>query len=63
MKTIIVKAEVLLPKIPNFLRYGGGTLDVADIDDKALLELAQVWTDALLENAKSRRAARTQEPA
>ncbi len=58
-KTITVTADVQMPRVPAFLKYGGGTLDIADVDDKSLKELAAAWTNELLDSAKKRRAERS----
>lgn len=60
-KKIKVMVDVEIPTPPNFLRLSdfedeSATIDVADITDEALREIAAKWTEALLENAASRRA-------
>lgn len=56
-ETITVKAEVELPRVPNFFHFAGGagTIDVADITDAGLRELGEGWTAELIENARQRR--------
>jgi hypothetical protein len=52
---VTVKAAVNVPKVPNFLRYGGGTIDVAHVADEYLRELGAAWTEELIANAQRRR--------
>lgn len=54
-KTITVKAMVLLPNLPNFLRYEGGTIPIADLADEELRALGATWTEELVKLAQSRR--------
>lgn len=57
-ETITVKAEVELPRVPNFLRMSGadGTMDVADITDAGLQQIGEGWTAELIANARKRRS-------
>ncbi len=61
MKTIVVTAQVRIPKVPNFLRYGEeetSTIDVADVLASDLRAIGRLWTTELLENSKRRREAK-----
>ncbi len=51
-------AEVEIPRVPNFLRYGSGdgqVFDVADMSDRQLKEIGAAWTKLLIEVATKRR--------
>lgn len=62
MHEITVKAHVVVPRVPNFVKLVGAgedtKLDIADIPDGSLRALGAAWTDALLANAIERRASR-----
>ena len=49
---------VLVPRPPNFLRYGqeaGLMMDVADLPDGILRQVGEAWTQQLIERAAKRR--------
>lgn len=57
-KIIKVQAEVIIPRVPSFLRIanaGEATIDVADIPTDALRAIGKEWTEALVEHARRRR--------
>lgn len=56
--TLAIKAdfEIELPQLPNFIRQPNGiTIDVKDIHDSSLVEIADKWKEALLVHAEERR--------
>lgn len=59
---ITVKAEIEIPRLPNYVKLAGfgddTKLDVADISDESLASLGEAWTAALLVHARERRALR-----
>ena len=55
-KTITVKMNIEIPRLPNFLMGDGNLkLDVGGLDDEDLVKLAERWQAALLEHARQRR--------
>lgn len=58
MRTIRVIAEVKVPKVPNFLRYPGGTVRVGDVEDESLVQVADAWKEDLLARAREQRIPR-----
>jgi len=61
-----LEATVKVPIAPNFLRVVGDEeddqpVDVADVSDGELRRLGEAWTEALIENARSRAIARDAE--
>lgn len=57
-KIIKVQAEVVIPRVPSFLRIanaGETTIDVADIPTDDLRAIGREWTEALVEHARRRR--------
>lgn len=60
-KVIIVKALVQIPRVPNFLRYDGGTIPVGDVIDDDLRSIGVAWTTALLNRANEQRVDAAQE--
>lgn len=54
--TITVKAMVELPILPNFLRYDGGTIPIAEVSDEDLRDIGTAWTLELVKLAQRRRA-------
>ncbi len=59
MRTIHVTASVQVPKVPNFLRYPGGTVRVGDIQDESLRRVADAWKEDLLARAAEQRKEKT----
>lgn len=57
-KTVTVKAMVLLPSVPNFIRYDGGTIPIADFSDEDLREIGAAWIEELIALAQKRRKER-----
>jgi len=54
---IKVKAEVELPQLPNFLRYGSENqfaMDVADVSEESLRQIGAAWTEELVKHAAKR---------
>ena len=60
---INVYAELRLPRLPNYLRYGDGEnqmLDVADLSAADVKRIGAAWTAALLQHAIKRRKAKAE---
>lgn len=57
MTKLTVHADIIVPRVPNFLRFesGEGTLRVGDVTDESLRGLGAEWTDALLKRAAEQR--------
>lgn len=56
MTILTVKAEVELPRVPNFLRMADGqTIPVSAITEEGLRQLGAEWITALIANAKRQR--------
>lgn len=61
---IQVHADIVLPRVPNFLLFGDGMgkISIADITDDSLRGLGAEWTEALIKRAEEiRRAPRADE--
>lgn len=60
---ITVVAEIVVPKVPNFLRFesGEGVISVGDVTDESLRGLGAEWTEALLKRAAEQRDERDRE--
>lgn len=66
MKQIIFKQEIPLkvPMVPNYIIHDAypalpeKNTDVAEISDETLRQIGAQWTEKLLKNAATRRAAR-----
>lgn len=57
-QTIIVKAEVVVPEPPNFLRMTDGqTLPIEAVDNKGLQEIGKIWITEFIKKAERKRAA------
>jgi hypothetical protein len=55
MKTIQVTAQVVVPRVPNFLHMADGQiLPVEAITEEGLREIGREWTEELIENARKR---------
>jgi len=53
MITLTVKAEIEIPKVPNFFRMTDGQLiPVCAIEDEGLKKIGAAWLQSLRENAK-----------
>lgn len=52
-----VKADVILPSLPNFIRLTGGgqSMCISDLTDEGLRELGKQWTEELVKKAQKRR--------
>lgn len=50
---IRVTAEIIVPRVPNFLIFADGQqkISIADVTDDSLRGLADQWTAALLDRA------------
>lgn len=50
---INVYAEILTPRVPNFLRFadGNGTISIADVTDESLRAMGQEWIEELVRHA------------
>ena len=56
MSTLItVRAMIQVPRVPNFIIYEGGQLQVGELSDEDLRRIGVVWTEALLERAREQR--------
>ncbi|TDI79823.1 MAG: hypothetical protein E2O79_09990 [Caldithrix sp.] len=57
MPVFQVKADVILPTIPNFITLtgGGGNMCISDFTDEGLRELGNQWTEQLIKNAQEKR--------
>lgn len=56
MTILNVKAEIEIPRVPNFIRRTDGVMmAVGDFTDDGLREMAVRWTENLLERAKEQR--------
>ena len=57
MRLITVKAEIQIPKVPNFIMYAilEGSVAIGRLTDDELREIGAAWTDALLERAETQR--------
>lgn len=61
-KTITVKADVLTPKPPNFLKMTDGQyLPIEAVTDDGLREIGFAYTEALVEKAQERRKRKAKE--
>ena len=58
MRLITVKAEIEVPRVPNFLLYPGGKLSIADVVDVDLERIGEEWKRDLLHRAAVIRASR-----
>lgn len=57
-RVLSVKATVITPSVPNFIRCADGqNLPLSAFEDDGLRQIAAAWTDALLENAARQRKA------
>ena len=57
MKTITVKAEIRVPKVPNFfIQSDGSTLPIEAVTDEELEEIGKAYTQELIEQAQKKRA-------
>ena len=57
MPTFTVKAEIEMPRVPNFLRRTDGeTMSIADFADEGLEEIGRLWTENLIKRAQEIRA-------
>ena len=52
-----VKADIVLPIIPNFIRLTGGgqSMCISDFTDEGLRELGKQWTEQLIVKAQEKR--------
>lgn len=51
----LLKVEIEVPMVPNFLRYGERkTLPVSAFTEAELREIGKLWTEALVKNAKKK---------
>lgn len=50
-----IAVSVETPSLPNFVKVGGASVDVADLSDNDLRGLGREWTEALLIHAQRRR--------
>ncbi len=56
-KTIFVKAEIITPRIPNFLKQTDGSmLPIEAIADSGLRKIGEAFTEELIEKAQKKRA-------
>lgn len=56
-RVVQVRAEVVVPRVPSFLRIvdgGDAFIDIADVPTEKLRELGRVWTDELIAHAQLR---------
>lgn len=57
MKIVTVKANVEIPRVPNFFRQpDGGTLPIEAVTDEGLKKIGRAFTQELLEQAQKKRA-------
>jgi hypothetical protein len=55
MKTVTVKAQVILPCPPDCLRMTDGQLlPIEAVEEDGLREIGAAWTEALIEHARLR---------
>lgn len=62
---LTVKAEVMVPRVPNFLLFACNDeekISIADVTDAALSGLGAEWTKRLIERAHEIRASRSPSP-
>lgn len=53
-----IEVEIQTPKVPNFIRIGGGEgqmIPVGDLPDATLRKVAEEWADDLIKNAERQR--------
>lgn len=59
-RTIVTRADVIVPRPPNFLRMAlsmgeTNTLPLSALSDESLREIGAAWTEALIERAAEQR--------
>lgn len=56
MTTVQIKAKMLTPLTPNFIRLSNGSsVSIADLSEKCLKQIGKDWTIKLIENANKKR--------
>ncbi len=55
VRTIVTKADIEVPRPPNFFIMSVGVLPVSAVSDDDLREIGAAWTEALIERAAEQR--------
>lgn len=57
-----IEVDVELPSLPNFVKVGGNSIDIADVSEETLRQIGAEWTEALVANARLRRDIQERQP-